>query len=45
MNLLCHGSVLSEATVDSGVAICLRFVLRVVGDVGHRLAHVGHNIH
>jgi hypothetical protein len=44
MDLLCHGSVLMKAAVDGGVAICLGPVIRVVGDVGRRLALVGHSI-
>jgi hypothetical protein len=44
MDLMCHGNVLTEAVVDGGVAIHLRPVLRVVGDVVRRLALVGHNI-
>jgi hypothetical protein len=38
MDLLCHGSVFTKAVVDGGVAIRLGPILRVVGDVGHRLA-------
>jgi hypothetical protein len=44
MDLLCHGSVLMKADVDSGVAIRLGSIIRVVGDVGRRLALVGHSI-
>jgi hypothetical protein len=44
MNLLCHGSVLIETTIDGGVAIRLGPVLWVVGDVERRLALVGHSI-
>jgi hypothetical protein len=44
MDLLCHGSVLTMVVVDSEVAICLEPLLWVVGDVGHRLALVGHSI-
>ena len=44
MDLLSHGSVLTEVDIDSGVAIRLGSVIRVVGDVGHRLALVGHSI-
>jgi hypothetical protein len=33
-----------KAVVDGGVAICLRPVIRVVSDVGQRLALVGHSI-
>jgi hypothetical protein len=45
MDLLCHGGVLSEASVDDRVVVRLGSILRVVGDVGRRLAFVGHNIH
>jgi hypothetical protein len=45
MNLLCHGSVLTKAVVDGGVAIRLRSVLCVVDDVGRRLTLMGHSIH
>jgi hypothetical protein len=45
MDLLCYGSVLTEVVVDGGVAIRLGPFLRVVGDVGRRLARVGHSIH
>jgi hypothetical protein len=44
MDLLCHDGVLMKATVDGGVAIRHRPVIRVVGDVGRRLALVGHSI-
>jgi hypothetical protein len=44
MDLLCHGGVLMKATVDGGVAMRLGPVIRVVGNVGRRLALVGHNI-
>jgi hypothetical protein len=44
MDLLCHGGVLMKATVDGGVAIRLRPVIRVVGDIRCRLALVGHSI-
>jgi hypothetical protein len=43
MNLLCHGSVLMKAAVDGGVAIHLGPIIRI-GDVGRRLAFVGHSI-
>jgi hypothetical protein len=45
MDLMCLSSVLTEASVDGGVSIRLGPVLRVVGDVGRRLALVGHSIH
>jgi hypothetical protein len=44
MDLLCHGGVLMKAVVDGGVAIRLGPVIRVVGDIGRRLALVGHSI-
>jgi hypothetical protein len=44
MDLLCHGSVVMNATVDDGVAVRLGPVIWVVGDVGRRLALVGHSI-
>jgi hypothetical protein len=44
MNLLCHGSVLIEAAIDGGVAIRHGPDFRVVGDVGRRLALMGHSI-
>jgi hypothetical protein len=44
MDLLCFGGVLMKAAVDGGVAICLGPIFWVVGDVGHRLALVGHSI-
>jgi hypothetical protein len=40
MDLLCYGSVLTEAAMDGRVAIRLGIVLRVVGDVGRRLSLV-----
>jgi hypothetical protein len=44
MDLLCHGGVFMKANVNSGVAIYLGPVIGVVGDVGRRLALMGHNI-
>jgi hypothetical protein len=44
MDLLCRGGVVMKAVVDGGVAVCLGPVIQVVGDVGRRLALVGHNI-
>ena len=44
MDLLGHGGVLTEAAVDGGVGVCLGPVIRVVGDVGCRLALMGHSI-
>ena len=37
-----HLSVLSDAGVDARVHVCLGRVLQVEGDVGRRLALVGH---
>ena len=44
MDLLGHGGVLTEAAVDGGVGVRLGPVIRVVGDVGRRLALMGHSI-
>jgi hypothetical protein len=44
MDLLCHGGVLTEAVVDSGVFLRLKAIVRVGGDVRHRLVLVGHSI-
>jgi hypothetical protein len=44
MDLLCHGSVVMKAAVDGWVVVSLGPVIRVVGDVGRRLALVGHSI-
>jgi hypothetical protein len=44
MDLLCHGDVVMKAAVDGGVVVHLGPVIRVVGDVGRRLALVGHSI-
>jgi hypothetical protein len=44
MDMLCHGSVLTEAAMGGGAAIRLRPVLRVVGEVGPFHALVGHSI-
>jgi hypothetical protein len=44
MDLLCHGGVVMKAAVDGGVTVRLEPVIRVVGDVGRRLALVGHSI-
>jgi hypothetical protein len=44
MDLICHGSVFTETTLDSRVDVRLGLVLRVVGDVGRHLALVGHSI-
>jgi hypothetical protein len=45
MDLLCHGSILTEAFVNNGVVVCLRPILWVVGDIRHRLALMGRSIH
>jgi hypothetical protein len=44
MDLLCRGSVVIKAAVDGQVVVSLGPVIWVVGDVGRRLALVGHNI-
>jgi hypothetical protein len=44
IDLLCHGGVVMKGAVDGGVAICLEPVIRVVGDIGRRLALVGDSI-
>jgi hypothetical protein len=44
MDRPCHRCVLIEAVVDARVGVCLGRVLWVVGDVGRRLALVGHSI-
>jgi hypothetical protein len=44
MDLLCHGGVVMKADVDGGVVVGLGPVIRVVGDVGRRLALMGHSI-
>jgi hypothetical protein len=44
MDLLRHGDIVMKATVDGGVALRLGPVIRVVGDVGRRLALMGHSI-
>jgi hypothetical protein len=44
MDFLCHGSVLMKEAIDDVVAIRLGPVIRVVGNVGRRLALVGHSI-
>jgi hypothetical protein len=44
MDLLRHGSVVMKVAVDGGVAVGLGPVIRVVGDVGRRLALMGHSI-
>jgi hypothetical protein len=44
MDLLRHGGVVMKATVDGGVGVGLGPVIRVVGDIGRRLALMGHSI-
>ena len=44
MDLRCHGGVVMKAAVDGGVAVRLMPIIRVVGDVGRRLALMGHSI-
>jgi hypothetical protein len=44
MDLLCHGGVVMKTVVDDGVAVHLGPIIRVVGDVGPRLALVSHSI-
>jgi len=44
MDLPCHRCILTEAAVDGRIAVCLWPVLRVVVDVGSRLALVGQSI-
>jgi hypothetical protein len=44
MDLLRHGGVVMKAVVDDGVAVGLGSVIWVVGDVGRRLALMGHSI-
>jgi hypothetical protein len=44
MDLLRHGGVVMKAAVDDEVGVGLGPVIRVVGDVGRRLALMGHSI-
>jgi hypothetical protein len=44
MDLLRHGGVVMKAAVDGGVGVDLGSIIRVVGDVGCRLALTGHSI-
>jgi hypothetical protein len=44
MDLLRHGGVVMNAAVGDGVVVGLGPVIRVVGDVGRRLALMGHSI-
>jgi nitrogen fixation/metabolism regulation signal transduction histidine kinase len=44
MDLLRHGGVVMKAAVDDGVGVGLGLVIRIVGDVGRRLALIGRSI-
>ena len=44
MDLLCHSGVVMKVVVDDEVVVRLGLVIQVIGDVGRRLALVGHNI-
>jgi hypothetical protein len=44
MDLLRHGGVVMKAAVDGGVGVGLGPVIRVVDDVGRRLALMSHSI-
>jgi hypothetical protein len=44
MDLLRYGGVVMKATVDGRVVVRLEPIIRVVGDVGRRLALVSHSI-
>jgi hypothetical protein len=44
MDLLRHDGVVMKAAVDGGVVVGLGPVIQVVGNVGRRLALMGHNI-
>jgi hypothetical protein len=44
MDLLRHGNVVMKVAIDGGVGVGLGPVIRVVGDVGRRLALMGHSI-
>jgi hypothetical protein len=44
MDLMCHGGVVMKAAIDGEVVVRLGPVIQVVGDVGDRLALVGHSI-
>jgi hypothetical protein len=44
MDLLRHGGLVMEASVDGGVCVGLGPVIRVVGDVECRLTLMGHSI-
>jgi hypothetical protein len=44
MDIMCHGGVVMKVAVDGRVLVRLGPVIRVVGDVGCRLALMGHSI-
>jgi hypothetical protein len=44
MDLVRHGGVVMKAVVDGGVGVGLGPAIRVVGDIGRRLALMGHSI-
>jgi hypothetical protein len=44
MDLLRHGGVVMKTAVDGGVGVGLGPVIRIVGDVGRRLALMAHSI-
>jgi hypothetical protein len=44
MDFLRHGGVVMKVAVDGGVVVCLGPVIWVVGDIGRRLALMGHSI-
>jgi hypothetical protein len=41
MDLMCHDGVVMKVAVDGGIVVRLGPVIRVVGDVGRRLALMG----
>jgi hypothetical protein len=44
MDLLRHGGVVMKAAVDGEVGVGLGPIIRVIGDVGRRIALMGHSI-
>jgi hypothetical protein len=44
MDLLRHGGVVMKVAINVGVVVRLGPIIRVVGDVGRRLALMGHSI-
>jgi hypothetical protein len=44
MDLLRHGAVVMKAAINGGIGVGLRPIIRVVGDIGRRLALMGHSI-